>query len=487
MHTKGAFVLNKKHLSLILSLIIIASSLFPTSALAEETTVPQESETQQVSVFDTDVTDSEDESKEASLSLKEQQAKLEKQLAQTEIKLAELEKSSKNTQEYIDTLDRKIGYINRQLEVFERQINNIEKEIKELTPLIEENEAKLEDMKIQLDKAQREYDEMQERFNATYEAYCYRLKVIYMSGQFNIISALLSCKDLSGFLTRYEMIRSISKSDAKLLKEVQSRMAEIETRKNGLDEIKADFDLKQRELDAEKNELVSKEKTIENNRNAIASKKANLSIDRAECDRLLAQLNAENKQYTEFRNEDEELVAQVENEIQALIQGVITPEEVTTVTSDKSKVQEEIKENEKLDVYSKSDAVLNMIYPVPNHKSISAGFPNYSSGRYHGGIDFPCPTGSKVVAVQKGIVITVKRLDYSYGYYVMIYHGTDKSGRSVVSLYAHNSSILVNPGDSVSKGDVIAKSGSTGNSTGPHSHFEIRLNGGRVNPRIYLS
>ena len=141
----------------------------------------------------------------------------------------------------------------------------------------------------------------------------------------------------------------------------------------------------------------------------------------------------------------------------------------------------------KSDVYSKSDAVLNMKYPVPGKHSISAGFPNYSSGKYHGGIDFPCATGSKVVAAQKGVVITVKRLNYSYGYYIMIYHGTDSQGRSVVTLYAHNSSILVSPGDTVKKGETIAKSGSTGNSTGPHCHFEVRLNGSRVNPKNYLS
>ena len=82
---------------------------------------------------------------------------------------------------------------------------------------------------------------------------------------------------------------------------------------------------------------------------------------------------------------------------------------------------------------------------------------------------------------------TVTRLDYSYGYYVMISHGTDARGRSVVTLYGHNSSILVSNGQSVKKGEQIAKSGSTGNSTGPHCHFEVRFNGQRANPKNYLS
>ncbi len=182
------------------------------------------------------------------------------------------------------------------------------------------------------------------------------------------------------------------------------------------------------------------------------------------------------------------MVEAVEKEIQDLIAGIKSPDEVTTaVKSDKPSNNTNNIQGGKSDVYSNSDAVLNMTYPVPGYYGVSAGFPNYSSGKYHGGIDFPCSTGSPVVAAQDGIVITVKRLDYSYGYYVMIYHGTDSKGRSVVTLYAHNSSILVSAGDSVKRGQQIAKSGSTGNSTGPHCHFELRFNGAKVNPTHYLS
>ena len=310
---------------------------------------------------------------------------------------------------------------------------------------------------------------------------------MYISGSYNIFTALLTCKDISSFLTRYEMIKTVSKSDSQLLKEVNAKMAEINDKKNGLADKKAEYDAKKKELDEQKAELSKKQKSIESNSHAIATKKASLATDRAESDKLLAELTAQNKQYTEFRNEDSALIEQVENEIQAVISGIKPAEEATTaVAGEKSGKDVKIK-NDDSDVYSKSDAVLNMKYPVPGHHGTSAGFPNYSSGKYHGGLDFPCGVGSKVVAAQKGIVITVKRLNYSYGYYVMIYHGTDASGRSVVTLYAHNSSILVSPGETVKKGQAIAKSGSTGNSTGPHSHFEVRLNGSRVNPRNYLS
>lgn len=108
-------------------------------------------------------------------------------------------------------------------------------------------------------------------------------------------------------------------------------------------------------------------------------------------------------------------------------------------------------------------------------------YPNYSSGKYHGGIDFPCPTGTKVCAAADGKVIAAKELNYSYGHYIIIDHGN-----GLTTLYAHNSKLLVGVGDTVTKGQAIAYSGSTGNSTGPHCHFEVRVNGVRVNPENYL-
>ena len=425
--------------------------------------------------------------KEAEKKLKEQQAELEKNLKKTDAKLKELEKSSKVTEEYIDTLDQKIGYINEQLTLLENKNQKIQEEKNALEKKIKSNQKQVDALQAEVDKAQAEYDALYSEFQTVYNAYCFRLKAMYMSGSCNIFTALLTCKDISSFLTRYEMIKTVSKSDSALLKEVNSKMAEVTNKKNGLADKKAAYDKKKSELDSQKKQLSSKQKSIERNSNSIENKKASLATDRAESDKLLAELTAQNKQYTEFRNEDSSLIEQVENEIQAVISGVKPPEEATTAVAGKNSSKIDKIDQKGSDVYSKSNAVLNMTYPVPGHHGVSAGFPNYSSGKYHGGIDFPCSTGSKVVAAQKGIVITVKRLNYSYGYYVMIYHGTDAQGRSVVTLYAHNSRILVSPGQTVKKGEAIAKSGSTGNSTGPHSHFEVRLNGSRVNPKHYLS
>ena len=120
------------------------------------------------------------------------------------------------------------------------------------------------------------------------------------------------------------------------------------------------------------------------------------------------------------------------------------------------------------------------IYPTIS-KHISAGYPNYSDGSYHGGVDFPVAEGSPVFAVADGTVSTVRKLNKSYGYYIIIDHGNGLS-----TLYAHNSELLVQEGQIVTQGTIIAYSGTTGNSTGPHCHFEVRTNGNRVNPLEFL-
>ena len=88
--------------------------------------------------------------------------------------------------------------------------------------------------------------------------------------------------------------------------------------------------------------------------------------------------------------------------------------------------------------------------------------------------------GSDVLAGEAGVVVTAG-YNNSYGYYITINHGS-----GYVTLYAHNSKLLVSKGDMVAKGQVIAKCGSTGNSTGPHIHFEVQINGKLVNPLNYL-
>ena len=103
-------------------------------------------------------------------------------------------------------------------------------------------------------------------------------------------------------------------------------------------------------------------------------------------------------------------------------------------------------------------------------------------GKLHGGVDLAVPEGTPVYAADNGKVIVAGDLDNGYGSYIILDH---QNGYK--TLYAHNSELLVSVGDIVAQGDQIALSGNTGNSTGPHVHFEIQVNDEKVDPQQYVT
>ena len=135
---------------------------------------------------------------------------------------------------------------------------------------------------------------------------------------------------------------------------------------------------------------------------------------------------------------------------------------------------------------SKTGSTGTFDYPMKDYRRISSHYgyrihPIYGTRKLHGGTDFPAPKGTDILASDGGNV-SIAGYHHSFGNYIIIKHSNGFS-----TLYAHNSKLLVKKGDSVSKGQVIAKCGSTGDSTGPHCHFEIRdKNNSRVDPMLYL-
>ena len=217
---------------------------------------------------------------------------------------------------------------------------------------------------------------------------------------------------------------------------------------------------KRTELNEDKQNLENDKKSLQANIDEIDASKKELDDEAAECNALMKTLADQSSEYMELIETNQEQLEAVEADIRAA---------TSSASSGSGSISGSI-----------GTGSGRLGYPTDS-RTISAGFPNYSSGRYHGGIDFPVSTGSNVYAAGSGTVILVKYLNYSYGYYVMIDHGDGLS-----TLYAHNSSILVSVGQHVSAGQVIALSGSTGNSSGPHCHFEVRVNGNQVNPLSYL-
>ena len=127
---------------------------------------------------------------------------------------------------------------------------------------------------------------------------------------------------------------------------------------------------------------------------------------------------------------------------------------------------------------------------MPNSSPIEAAFNSSSYGwrtdpfngnkAFHEGLDFTADTGTPIRAAADGIVTTAEQTP-DYGKIIKIQHGSGLETR-----YAHASKLLVNPGERVVKGQIVAQVGSTGRSTGPHLHYEIRLNGNSLDPRRYL-
>lgn len=378
--------------------------------------------------------------------LESEKSKIQSRINSTQSKLNSLSKQKKDTQEYINTLQEKISLL-------QDKISNLESDKSALQSEIDATQAKIEKTAADIEETQRQIDQKQKEFDATYAEYCQRLRAMYISGSASTLEVLLTCSDLSSLLTRSEMIKSVSQQDSATLDSLMKKMEEIETQKQKLEE-------KRNQLNADKKSLETDKAALQKNINDISSTKADLDSEAAECNAQMRKLSKQTSEYQEAIETDQKQLQQVQNDIRAAIaagshgSGSISG--------------------------SHGSGNGRLRYPTDS-RSISAGYPNYSSGRYHGGIDFPVSTGSNVYAAASGTVILVKYLNYSYGRYLIIDHGDGLS-----TLYAHNSQILVSVGEKVSAGQVVAKSGSTGNSTGPHCHFEVRVNGSQVNPLNYL-
>ncbi len=378
--------------------------------------------------------------------LRSEKQKIQQEIDNAQSKLNKLSEEKKKNQEYLETLRSKIN-------LMQDKIDSLEDDKAALQAEIDAIEAKITQTEQDITDAQAKIDQKQAEFDQTYQVYCQRLRAMYVSGSASTLEVLLTCNDLSSMLTRAQMVKSVSQQDSAILDDLMKKMQEIEKEKKKLEE-------KRNELQEDKTQLESNKKELQDSINEIDASKSELDKEVAECNEVMKELSSQSSEYMELIETNQAQLEQVESEIRAA---------AARASRGSGSISGSV-----------GSGSGELGYPTDS-RTISAGYPNYSSGGYHGGIDFPVGTGSNVYAAASGTVILVKYLNYSYGRYIMIDHGDGLS-----TLYAHNSSILVNVGDHVSRGQVIAKSGSTGNSTGPHCHFEVRVNGSRVNPSSYL-
>ncbi len=476
----------KKVMAILLAAVCVMST-GSFCALAEETTAP-ETTTQPDPVVTTAVSPEEAEKAkaEAQKTLEQQRAEIEAGLKASEEKLQELGDDAKSTEAYMTALDEKIGYMNEELILLQKEVDDANAKIAELDEQIAPLQEQMDELQAEYDTVKAEYDVLEDNFNITYRAYCLRLRAMYVSGNSSIIIALLTSKDISQFLSRFEMIKAVSKNDTELLKQVNEQIEELMTKQDGLTAKQEALDAAKAELDVKKTEYEAQKASVNTKAAEIESKKTTLSAERATYDKLFMDYAVNNQIYLSYSEDSEEALANIDAEIDALMSGRKSADEVTTAENPEMKDKDDIElANQTAEVFVNSNAALSLHWPVSGYTGVSQEYGHYFQGKAHGGIDIPCPTGTSIIAAQKGIVIR-SEWHSSYGYYVMVYHGTDASGRKICTLYAHNSTLLVKVGQAVYQGTVLAKSGSTGNSTGPHCHFEVRVSDSRVNPRYYL-
>lgn len=369
---------------------------------------------------------------------KNQQSQISNQIDETEEKQKEIETKKSEAQKQVES-------ISSQIDSYESQIEDLDSQIADANAKIKEAEEKLV-------QNQKEYEKKQEIFKQ-------RLVVIYESGETSYLDVLLSSSSLTDFISNYYLVSELTDMDAQLMESLEKQKEEIETSK--------------KEIEASKETLTTAKASKENVANQLKSAKT-------EKDKYVAQLSDEEKELEKEIQELKQANARIANEIK--------------IAEEKYKKQlEELKNNTS---GGSSNTAGSGFFMTPVKTGSISAKAYYSSRKFHGAVDYAVSVGTPVYAAAAGVVMSTANLSGSYGTYVVIRHAN-----GLQSYYAHGTygSICVTKGQTVAKGQQIMLSGNTGNTTGPHLHFEVRIspysyNGyataygqdSRVNPLNYM-
>ena len=302
------------------------------------------------------------------------------------------------------------------------EYDDINTQVEDLMKQIEENEEKL-------DKTQKEFDNLQSLLDE-------RLLATYKTPRLGYLQTILTADSITDMLSKYYNLKQLMEYDQKLIETVKQQKQEIETTK----QILAD----------KKKQVVADKQTQQKKAQVLSNTKKTREY-------YLSKLTDEERQLQSKIDEYNLQVAEIEAEIKMLALNSISSDYIGGA----------------------------MLWPVPGYTRLTSLYgmrvhPITGAYKLHTGIDISAPLGTSFIAAANGIV-TKATYNTAYGNMVIIDHGG-----GVQTLYAHGDEILVQLGQTVSAGTEVLKVGSTGYSTGPHAHFEIRINGQTVNPLNYL-
>ena len=356
--------------------------------------------------------------------LKNNASDLSQQKKELQSKISALSDDIANNMKKKELLDSEIS-------VLSSEISNVESQISTYAELITQTEAELLDA--------------QEREAAQYELFCKRVRAMEERGTISYWSVLFKADSFTDLLSRLDFINEIMDSDQKVIQDLQDLQAEIEEKKESMETQKA-------ESEAAKAELVSK--------------KSELNKQREAANALVTQLRASQSEYQE---DMDDLSAEAE-----AVQAQIV------------KLSKELAAQQAAQGKPSNAALGGYIWPVSSRRITSTfggrASPGGIGSTNHKGIDIGGVGYTTEIHAAKAGTVIVSQYSRSYGNYVVVSHGSGNT-----TLYAHMSSRKVSVGQYVNQGDVLGITGSTGNSTGPHLHFEITENGTRINPLKYLT
>ncbi|HZD60380.1 MAG TPA: peptidoglycan DD-metalloendopeptidase family protein [Anaerolineae bacterium] len=364
---------------------------------------------------------------------------------------------------------RDIQVNDQKIAQLQTELTNLQAELDKIIAKRKDTEAKLDEMQKKLEANQAELEVAQGKLAQRREVYNTRLRAIYKDGSLKVITVLLSSKSLADGVKRAVLISKIAENDGKLISEMSLLVQDISDKIGQIEDEKESIAKQQKYLVDEEN------RTIEV-KNKIAARQ---------------------KLFKDELSRQKAILARVQRERIQLERA----EELLEATS--NMITKEIRSIEKRELERKRRTLASLVESNPTsrepaHSKIGNGFIPPTAGsitskfgwrfhpilkyyRLHAGIDFRASSGTPIHAARGGTVI-LAGWKGGYGNTVVISHGD-----GLTTLYAHNSRVAVRVGQHVRQGQVISYSGSTGLATGPHLHFEVRLNGNPVDPMGWLN
>ena len=351
--------------------------------------------------------------------------------------LTDLQTQQQDLQDQIQQSNEELEEVKSQLSDNLQQIEKLDERIRESENKIEELDAQVKTLQEEITNIQSQLDAAEENYEKQKEIMEKRLIAIYEAGDTKYLDVLLKSSNISEFLSNYYLITEIASVDKDLLNEVESEKKEIELAKQKLE--------KNQESLATALQTQTKTATVLQNTKTLRENYMSRLSDEEKAKQ--AQIDEMTEQYEAVNNQILELAKQGLDT--AYIGGVLA-------------------------------------WPVPGYTKITSDYgmrvhPITGQYKLHTGVDISAPIGANFVAANDGIV-TKAEYNTAYGNMVIIDHGG-----GISTLYAHGSEILVTVGQTVKKNEAILKVGSTGYSTGPHAHFEVRINGVVTDPIPYIT